>query len=191
MRPLPRLREIERIGPARVERLGLGVRHLRNERLEILRRRRAPRLGVADHALRHAALLDARDLGQRLHDLQPRNAHAQFAGDELEEGETLIGRQLVDPALEARIALLLVERGQRKQAVAHPDVERDLLAPGALGQQERQHLGEIADAAIAFRAEPLRIARALDRKAPQKPRRDGLARLSAGEEIDHPRRAAP
>ena len=96
-RPAPRLREIERIGLARIERLGLCVQDLADQRLEVRGGRDPSRLGIADQSLGHAALVDARDLGQRLHHLQSRHADAQFSGDELEEGETLVGRQLRRP----------------------------------------------------------------------------------------------
>ncbi len=96
-RPAPRLREIERIGFAGVERLRFRMLHLDNQRLEIRGRRDAPRLRIADQPLGHVALVDARDFGQRLHHLQPRHADAQFAGDQLEEGETLVGRELSRP----------------------------------------------------------------------------------------------
>ena len=71
----------------------------RDQRREIRGGRRAPRLGIADHALRHAALVDAGDLGQRLHDLSRGDADPQLAGDQLEEGKPLVGRQRVDLAL--------------------------------------------------------------------------------------------
>ncbi len=151
-RPAPRLREIERIGLARVERLRLSVQNLADQSLEVRGRRDAPRLRIADQPLRHAALVDARDFGQRLHDLQPRHADAQFSGDQLEEGETLVGRQLADPLPEPCVALVLGERGKRQQPLAHPDVERNLVAALGLRQKQRQHLGQVADRAIALSA---------------------------------------
>ena len=129
--PAPRLREIERIGLARVERLGFRMLDLADQRLEIRGRRNPPRLRIADQPLGHVALVDARDFGQSLHHLQPRHADAQFAGDELEEGEPLIGRELADPLLEPRVTLFLRQRGKRQQPLAHPDVERNLFAAPA------------------------------------------------------------
>ena len=190
-RPLPGLRQIEGIGPAGVERRGLRMLDLGDQRAEIVWRGGAPRLRIADHALRHAALLEARHLGQRLDDLQPRHADAQLPGDELEEDEALVDRQLGRPSPQPRVALLLVERGQRQKAVPHPDVERNLLAFPARGQEKRQRLGEIADARIALLAKPLGQPRPLDRESPQETRRNRLPRLAAGEEIDHPGRARP
>ncbi len=69
-----------------------------DQRGEIVGGRDSPRLGVADHPLRHAALFDARDFGERLHDLKPRHADPQFAGDQLEEGEPLVLRQRARPS---------------------------------------------------------------------------------------------
>ena len=106
----------------------LGVQNLAGQRLEIGGGRNSPRLRIADEALGHPPLVDARDFGQGLHHLQPRHADAQFPGDKLEEGEPLVGRELADPSPEPRIALLLAERGQRQQPLAHPLVERDLFA---------------------------------------------------------------
>ena len=133
-RPLPGLRQIEGIGPARVERLAFGMGHLPDQRLEIMRLGRPSRLGVADHALRHPAFVDAGDLGQRFHDLQPRDADAQFAGDELEEGEPLIHGQFADPASQPGELLLVVQR-RNLQELPHPDVQRNLLSRDALGQK--------------------------------------------------------
>ena len=84
----------------------------------------------------------ARDFGQRLHDLEPRHADAQFAGDELEEGETFVGRELADPLLEPCVTLILGERGKRQQPLPHPDIERNLFAAHAFREKQRQHLGE-------------------------------------------------
>ena len=165
--------------------------NLADQRLEIGRRRDAPRLRIADQPLRHAALVDAGDFGQRLHHLQPRHADAQFAGDELEEGETLVGGELADPFLEPCVALLLRERGKRKQSLPHPDVERNLFATHTLRQKQRQHLGQIADRAVALGAQPVGIARTLDCEAPEKARRRGLARLAPAQEVDRPGRARP
>ena len=164
---------------------------LADQCLEIVGRGRPPRLRIADHALRHAALFHARDRGQGLHHLQPRHADPQFAGDELEEREPLIDRQLLHPAPEPRVARFLIERRQRQEALAHPKVERDLLAGGAFRQEKRQRLSEIADRRIAFLDEPLRQPRAFEREAPEEAGRDGLARLAASEEIDRPGRARP
>ncbi len=189
--PAPRLREIERIGFARVERLRLRVLDFADQRLEIRSRRNAPRLRIADQPLGHVALVDARDFGQRLHHLQPRHADAQFAGDELEEGETLVGRELADPLLEPCVTLFLGKRGKRQQPLAHPDVERNVGAALSVGQKQRQHLGQVADCAIALRAQPVRVARAFDGQAPKKAGRRGLARLAAAQEIDRPGRARP
>ena len=190
-RPAPRLREIKGIGLPRVERLRLRLPHLADQRLEISSRRNAPRLRIADQPLRHAALVDARDFGQCLHHLQPRHADPQFSGDQLEEGETLVGRQFANPLPESRVPLFLRRRGKRQQPLAHPDVERNLFAALALGQKQRQHLGQVADRAIALGAQPVRVARALDGQAPKKARRRGLARLAAAQEIDGPGRARP
>ena len=190
-RAAPRLREIKRIGFARVERLRFRLAHLADQRLEIRSRRDPPRLRIADQPLRHVALVDARDFGQRLHHLQPRHADPQFAGDQLEEGETLVGRELANPLLEPRVTLFLGERGKRQQPLAHPDIERNLFAALALRQKQRQHLGQVADRAITLRAKPVRIARAFDREAPKKAGRRGLARLAAAQEIDGPGRARP
>ncbi len=190
-RTLPGLRQIEGIGAAGVERHAFRMRNLRDQRLEIPGGRGAARLRVSDHALRHPAFLDAGHLGQRLDDLQPGDADPEFAGDELEEDEPLVRRQRVDPSPNPRELLFVVERGQRQQPFAHPDVERDLLAVDAFGQQERQRLGQIADAMIAFLAEPFGKPRAFDRQTTQEAGRNGLARLAAAEEIDHPGRARP
>jgi hypothetical protein len=132
--------------------------NLADQRLEIRRRRDPPRLRIADQPLGHAALVDARDFGERLHHLQPRYADAQFAGDELEERETLVGRELAHPLLEPCVTLFLGERGKRKQPLPHPDVERNLFAAHALRQKQRKHFSDIADGAVALRAQPLGIA---------------------------------
>ena len=146
------MREIERIGFARIERVGFHVPNLDNQRLEIRSRRDTPRLRIADQPLGHVALVHARDFGQRLHHLQPRYADAQFAGDQLEEGETLVGRELANPLFEPRVTLFLGQRGKRQQPLAHPDVERNVCAARAFGQKQRQHLGQVADRAIALGA---------------------------------------
>ncbi len=116
---------------------------------------------------------------------------AQFAGDQLEEGEPLVLGQRRDPAREPRIARLLVERRQRQQALAHPVIERGLIVAGPLRQQQGQRLGEVADVRIGFLDQPLGQPRALDRETAHKACRHGLARLAAGKEIDHPGRARP
>jgi len=105
---------------------------LADQRLEIRGGRDSARLRIADQPLRHAALVDARHLGQRLHHLQPRDADPQFPGDELEEDQAFVERKLSHPSPEPRIALFLAERGQRKEALAHPLVERNLFARPAL-----------------------------------------------------------
>ena len=128
------------------------MQDLANQRLEIRSRRDAPRLGIADQPLGHVPFVDARDFGQRLHHLQPRNADAQFPGDQLEESEPLVGRELADPLLEPCVALFLRQRGKRQQPLAHPDVERNLFAAHAFRQKQRKHLGEITNCAIGLRA---------------------------------------
>jgi hypothetical protein len=83
---------------------------------------------------------------------------SQFSGDELEEGETLVGRELADPLLEPCVTLVLGKRGKRQQPLPHPDIERNLFAAQAFRQKQRQHLGDIANGAVALRAQPLGIA---------------------------------
>ena len=113
------------------------MQDLADQRLEIVSRRDPPRLGIADQPLSHAPFVDARDFGERLDHLQPRYSDAEFPGDELEEGETLVRRELSDPLFEPLIPVFLIERGKRQQSIPHPDVERNLFAGRALGQKQR------------------------------------------------------
>ena len=176
---------------ARVERRSLRVFHFGDQRLKVLRARCSPRLGVADHALRHPVFLDARDLRQRLDDLQTRDAHSQFARDELEEDKPFVRGKFVDPLSEAAIPLHVVKHRQRQQPLAHPNVERGLFLRNAAGQKERQRFRQIADAVVAFFDQPVRKPGAFDGEAAQEARRHGLARLAAGEKINDPCRARP
>ena len=153
-RPLPGMREIERIGLARVERSRLGVRDLCDQRGEILRRRRAPRMRVADHALRHVLLIDACNFGQRLHDLQPRHADPKLAGDELEESETLIGRQMRRRSARAAHNSPLRRAGAASAGDRASMRRAAVFARVARRQQQREGLGEVADVLIAFLEEP-------------------------------------
>ena len=66
--------------------------HLSDQLREVGGVRRAARLGITDHSLRHAALLDACDFRQRLDHLEPRDANPQFPSDELEEDQPFVGR---------------------------------------------------------------------------------------------------
>ena len=163
-----------------VERGSFRMQHLADQRLEIRRCRDAPRLGIADQPLRHPALVDARHSASAFTTCSRDTPTRSSPVISLKKARRSSRRQLADPLLQPCVALFLVERGKRQQPlVASSLIERNLVAARALRQQQRQRLGEIADCAIAFLAEPFGVARAFDRQAPQKPGRRCLARLAA------------
>ena len=96
--------------------------------------------------------------------------------------QRIAGGEALDAILPEAFAVCR-EASRRVLKMRHFDVQ--LIGGMAL------HFGKIADGAVTFSAQPLRIARAFDGKSPQEAGRGGLPRLASAEEIDRPGRARP
>ena len=107
-----------------------------DEAAKSVARERAAGLRIADHALRHALRIDARHIRQGLNHLQFRHADAQGARRQFEERQPLLLRQGARPLAQALQLLRIVEASQRKQALAHPDVQRRIF--DAFGRRQQQ-----------------------------------------------------
>ena len=126
----PRLRQIERIGLARVERVRFRMADLADQRLEIRRLS-----GSAASANSRSA---AGPSGPSSTPATSASAFTTCSRDtptrsspvmSLKKARRSCAREVVRPLLEPRVTLFLAKRGKRQQPLAHPYVERNLCAP--------------------------------------------------------------
>src|SRR5690348_10744787 len=105
---------------------------------------------MGDHPLGNAAHLRERADHQWL-----RYANAKTTGDEFVPDETLRARQFT-PGRENGPSLLgFVTAGEREEVILDPNVQRPFDAGVALGEEQRDRLGEIADRRVALIEQPL------------------------------------